>query len=288
MALHAGPLVLLTDGTSLAALPGLLMLASALDCPCSILDVSGAERSPISDARIAAIMSTLPPDAQQSAPSVTTVSRNDDIASVLRDRAGATGGIVAFQPARQGKLSRWVGGNEIPRILHRGFSVLALPPDGTLPPISRVLFPIDLSPRSDDPLDQTIELCRTLAAELHLLHVFGGDRLLPSEQDIAARKMARSPLELLRVDQQHIHRLAERSNERNVRTLAHTAEGRARAEILRYAAEQRIDLIVMATHGPRTLEDMVLGTTTAQVVHGASTPVLAMRSRPKNSSTSAA
>jgi manganese transport protein len=51
------------------------------------------------------------------------------------------------------------------------------------------------------------------------------------------------------------------------------------SEILRIAHEEGVDLIAMATHGHRGLEDLVRGTTVNKVRHAAPVPVLLLKAR---------
>jgi nucleotide-binding universal stress UspA family protein len=56
-------------------------------------------------------------------------------------------------------------------------------------------------------------------------------------------------------------------------------EGQPAAEILRYAAEIRTDLVVMATHGATGLDRILLGSTAERVLHKAACPVLTVPCR---------
>jgi K+-sensing histidine kinase KdpD len=51
-------------------------------------------------------------------------------------------------------------------------------------------------------------------------------------------------------------------------------EGSAAEEIIRYATEQAMDLIVMGTHGRTGLERLLMGSVAEQVVRGAPCSVL--------------
>lgn len=158
--------------------------------------------------------------------------------------------------------------------------IVMLPAKDTTRPLRRVLFPADLAARSNAALDEAVALCSTLGAELHILHVFGDDRRLPSEIDHAHRATARSPRELFDMDRALVQDLVERASSRGVQASAHILEGRAHTQILHYTSENQIDLVLMPTHGPRTLEDIMLGTTTARVMQHISVPVIALRSSP--------
>jgi nucleotide-binding universal stress UspA family protein len=55
------------------------------------------------------------------------------------------------------------------------------------------------------------------------------------------------------------------------------AFGSTSAEIVRIARERNAGLIVMGTHGSRTLHSILFGSTARRVVRDASSPVLAVR-----------
>jgi nucleotide-binding universal stress UspA family protein len=201
-----------------------------------------------------------------------------DVRATLSKIATKSGGLLAIHPTRRGNPSRAFNHNDYETFLVEGpMPVLALPPDGTIGAIHRILFPIDLSPRSDAVLDQTIELCKELGASLHLLHVYGSDRLLPSEMDMSKRLAASSPRELFTIDQQHIKQLTALASAQNVDTTTATAEGRAHEQILQYVKEHQIDLVVMATHGPRNSEDIFFGSTTIRTILKSAVPVIGVQ-----------
>jgi nucleotide-binding universal stress UspA family protein len=271
-----GPIVFLTPGSldSLAALAGLAEFASALDRPLTVLHLLGASgQAP--DRRVAEAIAALP--SSSPAPDTFAVPA-DDIHTALATIAKATGGLLALLPKRPRSIDRFLVGNEYERLLRNGpLPVLALPAYGRIARPSRVLFPADLSPRSAAAFDEAVAVCRTVAAELHLLHVFGDDRLLPSEVDQARRAVAQSPRELLSIDQEQLSALVAKAAAQGVRASWQTAEGRAHDQILGYTAASAIDLIVMPSHGPRSVEDILRGSTTVRVVQKSPVAVLAMR-----------
>ena len=61
--------------------------------------------------------------------------------------------------------------------------------------------------------------------------------------------------------------------------------GRAYAEIVRYANEQRIEMIVMGTHGRSGLSHLLLGSVAERVVRTAGCPVLTVRPNQDHSAT---
>jgi nucleotide-binding universal stress UspA family protein len=57
----------------------------------------------------------------------------------------------------------------------------------------------------------------------------------------------------------------------------HTAVGRPFEEIVRFAKEHQIDLIVIGSHGRRGLSHLLLGSVAERVVRIAGCPVLTVR-----------
>ena len=276
MTLLDGSLIFFTPGTaeSLAALPGVVRLAAATNNQLAVVHlVDHADDRTDDDRRVAAAVAALGAD---QSPGVLTVL-SDNLPAALATFRAMKSRMLALQPSRRGGLLRLFAGNDDELLLRRQPTpVLALPAAGALTPIRRLLFPLDFAPRSDAAFETTLDLCRVLGAELHLLHVFGDDVLLPAEQDAARRGATKTVRELLRLDQEQLQHYHDRATARDLPVHSGTAEGRAHAAINAYVAGNAIDLVVMATHGPRTAEDILLGSTTARAIRAASVPVLAI------------
>lgn len=278
MALIHGPLVFFTDGTdaSLAALTDVATFAATAHWRLQVLHMLSENGQSSRIERIARTLEALP--SHGAALSVQTVRRND-VSRSLNNEAVEQTSVLALHLERRRFLMH-VLPEKPDELLPHDWNppVLTIPSQYRCRPITRVLFPADLAPRSMPAFDEAIGLCETLGAELHVLHVFGDDRRLPIDKDLASRQAARSPRDLLNIDRGAIQALVERANTRGIHAVANTAEGRAHAQILNYATASAIDMIFMPTHGPRTMEDIVLGTTTARVVRGATVPVMSLRS----------
>jgi len=61
------------------------------------------------------------------------------------------------------------------------------------------------------------------------------------------------------------------------KSVAVVRSGSAEAEILRFAEEEKIDLIVMATHGWTGLKHILMGSVTEKVVRRSPVPVLTVK-----------
>lgn len=261
-----------------ALLPNIASFASSIGRPLRIIHVLGQRYRSYAERQMASALEALP-SGNGLVYELLKIEKKQRRA-ILDEIASTTGGILAMLPTRHNFINRLLAMmSDYEKFMIEGpLPLLALPRNGALPTsIGRILFPLDLSPRSDDPLDQAAEFAKSVGAELHLLHVFGDDRLLPSEMDMQARMAARSPRELYQIDKDHIQALAERARAHGVNVVTATAEGRAHTAILGYCNAEKIDLAIMATHGPRNSEDIWHGTTTARVIKHANIPVIAMR-----------
>lgn len=139
----------------------------------------------------------------------------------------------------------------------------------------KILVPMDFSECSDAALKYARALCEAFGASLHLLHVVQD----PYTQPWAAEAFPAPLGEMLQQWQEQARTrlgslLAE--PDRAAATIA-TVVGSPFYEIIRYAGEQEIDLIVIGTHGRGPVAHMLLGSVAEKVVRKAPCPVLTVR-----------
>ena len=279
MQINRGPLIFPTTGFDrpLALLPGVAAYAAALRRPLVVLHVLRKRYEDFSKRRLAETIGELNGSAPAEIVTIEPKQRMRQLTEIARNQ----GGLIVTLPTRRSFVGRLLSMlSDYEQLIIEGpLPVLALPAAGmTATAPRRVLFPIDLAPRSEPALDEVITFCADHGAELHLLHVFGGDTLLAAEVNQSERSAARTPAELYKIDRSRMQELADRVSARTVAVTLQQAEGRAHSAILGYVQQHEIDLIAMATHGPRTNEDIWYGTTTARVIRKAAVPVLALRS----------
>ena len=137
--------------------------------------------------------------------------------------------------------------------------------------LNHVLVPHDFGDTSKTAMDYAIALVRMFNAKLHVLHV--RDR---AEAVIPARFPRELYDELQTTVRERLLRITALDETKPVLDF-HLRTGSAHAEILRFAKEQRTDLIVMGTHGRRGLIHAVMGSVAETVVRTAPCPVLTVR-----------
>jgi universal stress protein A len=142
--------------------------------------------------------------------------------------------------------------------------------------IQKILLPTDFSQFSATATELACELATKFAAELHLLHTlerhlattpsFGMGLDLPAfvnESRAAAEKSLVGVID---------------PNWSAGRTVIQAViEGSPTTEIVRYARQENIDLIVLATHGRTGLAHVLMGSVAESVVRTAPCPVLTAR-----------
>jgi nucleotide-binding universal stress UspA family protein len=141
--------------------------------------------------------------------------------------------------------------------------------------LQKILVPTDFSDCSDAALRYGRALAQAFGASLHLLHVIQD----PYTQPWAAEAFPAPLGDLLDQWQAQARKRLEDSVPEADRATAVTdvQVGSPYLEVIRYAQEHQIDLIVMGTHGRGPLGHVVLGSVAEKVVRKAPCPVLTVR-----------
>jgi len=133
----------------------------------------------------------------------------------------------------------------------------------------KVLVPIDFSEPSDAALLYGRNLAKAFGAQLHVLHVMENQFLRGTFKSTAAVELGIA------------HRVAERLSSEDRTTLRAVSAVRISDdpydEIIQYAENEDIDLIVMGTHGRGGVARLLMGSVAEKVVRNARCPVLTVR-----------
>jgi len=145
--------------------------------------------------------------------------------------------------------------------------------------IKRILAPTDFSAHSDTAVRFACQIAERFASELHLLHVLS--EIIPTGPD---------PLLMPVMPPQFYKDSEDRANE-TLASLLHPDWGRPVKvktairwgspveSIVSYALDERVDMIVIATHGRTGLSHVLLGSVAERIVREAPCPVLTIRDR---------
>jgi nucleotide-binding universal stress UspA family protein len=136
---------------------------------------------------------------------------------------------------------------------------------------THILVAVENSDADRAVLDHIQGLARLTGARLLLVHVADG---------WAARNFYELNLresEEMREDREYLERLCAELIAAGFDAKAKLAVGDPSSELLKAASEEQVDLIAMATHGHRFLNDLLRGSTADRVRHGSTIPVLLVR-----------
>lgn len=135
--------------------------------------------------------------------------------------------------------------------------------------IQRILFTTDFSESARHAQQYALALAESFGATLHALHVVSEEAFVPApelqlrwietETD-RARKQLNADLGGIQIGGRPV--------------VLVTQTGHAVHEIIKYAAEQDVDLIIVGTHGRTGLSHLLIGSIAEKVVRLATCPVL--------------
>jgi nucleotide-binding universal stress UspA family protein len=145
-----------------------------------------------------------------------------------------------------------------------------------MPQIKRILCPVDFSKSSARAYDSAQSLARYYRAKLFLQHVV--DFTLPSYAYYADAVYIGELFQTIRDDaRKKLQDFAKLHTRTGVQPECFVQEGAVTDSILSLAAAQKVDLIVMGTHGLKGVDRVALGSVAVKVLRKARCPVLVSR-----------
>jgi nucleotide-binding universal stress UspA family protein len=138
-------------------------------------------------------------------------------------------------------------------------------------PVKKILAPTDLSDLSSAGLRYALEMGRSRSAEVIVYHVIDlGDHWIKREDSGPVREMLERHRRML--DKFLWEKFAEEMNLTEVRQVVEF--GGAVDNIVEKAEAERVDRIVMSTHGRTGIDHLLIGSVSERVIARASCPVL--------------
>jgi len=135
--------------------------------------------------------------------------------------------------------------------------------------IKNILYATDFSSHSNQAYFHAVALAEGHGASLTILHVCQARPVIMGEGMMPATGVESEDVDYWRRQLEQIRPVNDGIEVRHV-----LLEGSPAEEIIRYATEQAMDLIVMGTHGRTGLERLLMGSVAEQVVRGAPCSVL--------------
>ena len=142
--------------------------------------------------------------------------------------------------------------------------------------LKKVLLPTDFSDSARHALRYGMSFAKEYGAELVLLHVVE-NLTVGYASDLFPVPMAEVFQEISGYARTELGKLGEEARARGLTVHEQVVQGKPPAEIIRYATENEIDMIVLGTHGKGMLDQALFGSTTERVVRRSPCPVLTVR-----------
>jgi nucleotide-binding universal stress UspA family protein len=142
-------------------------------------------------------------------------------------------------------------------------------------PLKKILYPTDFSKLSYEALKVACEFAKQFFAELYIMHVVpmvpAVTAFTPSSREFNV-PLYQENLETN--TKEKILKLVEDNVPKEIPTKVIVASGNSGDEIVRFAAEEKVDVIVIASHGESGGHHYVVGCVAEKVVRHAKCPVL--------------
>ncbi len=151
-----------------------------------------------------------------------------------------------------------------------------------MPPIAKILVPIDFSDYSKSALRYAVEFNRDFKAELVLIYVVE-PVIYPADFSFGQVALPSMEGELRERGQHQLQALSEREIPVEMPSRCLVRSGKPFQEIVGLAEEESADLIIIASHGHSGIEHLLFGSTAEKVIRKALCPVLSIRSRAHHS-----
>jgi nucleotide-binding universal stress UspA family protein len=143
--------------------------------------------------------------------------------------------------------------------------------------LKKILYPTDFSEASSEALKYAVGLARSTQAKLILMHVV--NQKMFSEGLSLARVTSPEALgkEIADEARRRLKVLIPAAEREGLDWESNVRSGNPAQEVIRYAKENGVDMIVIGTAGHSGVEHMMFGSTAERVVRGAHCPVLSVK-----------
>jgi nucleotide-binding universal stress UspA family protein len=137
----------------------------------------------------------------------------------------------------------------------------------------KILVGIDFSDSSEVIVEKTEQLAKAFSAAIWLIHVAEPNPEFVGYE--AGPQSVRDSLsEQFHEEHRQIQMLAERMRNKGIDTTALLVQGSTVETLLNEASRLVVDMVVIGSHGRGAVYELLMGSVTKGVIHGAKCPVL--------------
>ena len=142
----------------------------------------------------------------------------------------------------------------------------------------KLLVGVDLAKSTEKVVKQAEELARSLSASVWLLHVAEPEPDFVG-LDVGPQHVRDSLSQEFHQEHVRIQSIADTLRSKGMEATALLVQGATAETILREAAKLQVDMIVLGSHGRGPVQQIMLGSASAGVLHKAECPVLIVPTR---------
>lgn len=148
--------------------------------------------------------------------------------------------------------------------------------------IERILVPVDFSESSQEALRYGHEMARGRNSKVYVLHVIN-QRIIDALHDMSAKGYKGEFLEVLKnvvkERRDELERFVPATMREDIEVQLEIRKGRPAQEIIAFAKENQVDLVILGNVGRSALEAALVGSVARNVANHAPCPVLLVRPR---------
>ena len=152
-------------------------------------------------------------------------------------------------------------------------------------PIKKICCPTDFSEPSYEALKAACEIALHFSAEVVLVHVVTPIPVIPIHDDPTSFNLPLYEKEMETNAGKALKKIQQEKIPENIQSRAFVIQGDPAGQIVNLAEEEKVDIIVIATHGLTGWRKFMFGSVTEKVIRTAACPVLSIRIPPSEEKT---
>lgn len=142
--------------------------------------------------------------------------------------------------------------------------------------INNILVPVDFSKYSEISIDYAKEIANIFNAKLYLLHIIE-EFNYPTHYLFEKKSIVDFVPDIVNISKLILQRYSEESTYPKIQIEQHVLKGHTSNEIVKFAENQDIDLIIISSHGKTGLDYLLLGSVTEKIIHLSPCPVFIVK-----------
>ena len=140
---------------------------------------------------------------------------------------------------------------------------------------SNILIPTDFSLNSEQAYEFALNFAKKSSARLHLLHVI--EPIKSGLQITIYPDKLNFERDRFFCAEEELERFINKYSNSEVNICRAVSAGKPYEEILKYAKDEKIDLVILSTHGKTNLDYLIAGNVTKKILRFAEVPVVCIK-----------